>query len=195
MAYTLAPEVTAQAGCKDTGAHAVFVCKFAASRIAAAVMVQVGRTPARHFRLLTYSERRGSGGRHLSRSVPELRMLTMSTVISGIADLQLQTQPGRLPLPSHAGGGQVKAQPAPVQESTPSPERVLQEAITAAARQHYPEKNVGVSNVTDQDSGRVVVRVMDRDSGRVLQQSPSEDLLRFFASSSKVDGPLVKMNA
>lgn len=64
-----------------------------------------------------------------------------------------------------------------------SDEEALHAAATRAASALYGDREVEVSSFRDERTGRMVHRIADTDSGRVLMQSPSDELLRFYASS------------
>jgi hypothetical protein len=71
----------------------------------------------------------------------------------------------------------------------------LHAAATRAASALYSDREVEVSSFHDEDTGRMVHRIADPRSGRVLMQSPSEELLRFYASSRASQGPLLAIDA
>jgi hypothetical protein len=72
----------------------------------------------------------------------------------------------------------------------------LEVAATRAAGALYAGREVEVSSFHDEATGRMVHRIADPRSGRVLLQSPSEELLRFYASSRPDDAsPLVAIDA
>lgn len=77
-----------------------------------------------------------------------------------------------------------------------SNEQALHTAVSHAASALYGDREVDVASFHDESTGRMVHRITDRHSGRVLMQSPSEDLLRFYASTrASADRPLLAIDA
>lgn len=72
----------------------------------------------------------------------------------------------------------------------------LHAAATRAASALYGDREVEVSSFHDERTGRMVHRIADPYSGQVLMQSPSDELLRFYASSrASADRPLLAIDA
>lgn len=71
----------------------------------------------------------------------------------------------------------------------------LQAAARLAASALYADRDVEVSSFHDEATGRMVHRIADQRSGQVLMQTPSEELLRFYASSRGAASPLVAIDA
>ena len=75
-------------------------------------------------------------------------------------------------------------------------EDALRAAATRAAAALYGDREVEVSSFRDERTGRMVHRIADPYSGQVLMQSPSDELLRFYASSqAAAKGPLLAIDA
>ncbi|MEZ5904992.1 MAG: hypothetical protein R3C69_07800 [Geminicoccaceae bacterium] len=90
-----------------------------------------------------------------------------------------------------AGQAPTAAQPAPA-ESAGVARRVVQQA----ARDLFPGREVAVESFYDKASGRFVHRIADGESGEILAQTPSDSLLRFFASGRQPLGePLLRLEA
>jgi hypothetical protein len=90
------------------------------------------------------------------------------------------------------GGG---SRPARSAEAV-SDEQALHVAATRAASALYGDRQVEVSSFRDEGTGRMVHRIADPYSGRVLMQSPSDELLRFYASTrSSTDRRLLAIDA
>jgi uncharacterized FlaG/YvyC family protein len=58
----------------------------------------------------------------------------------------------------------------------------VQQAVSRAAEQLFAGRDVTVESYLDETTGRAVSRIADRQTGQVLFQSPSAELLRFYAS-------------
>lgn len=79
---------------------------------------------------------------------------------------------------------------------TLSGDEALHAAATRAASALYGDREVEVSSFHDERTGRMVHRIADSNSGRVLMQTPSDELLRFYASSpAAAKGPLLAIDA
>ncbi|HMR32201.1 MAG TPA: hypothetical protein PKA13_13340 [Geminicoccaceae bacterium] len=77
-----------------------------------------------------------------------------------------------------------------------SGDEALHAAATRAAASLYSDREVEVSSFHDESTGRMVHRIADPYSGQVLMQSPSDELLRFYASSRPAaDRPLLAIDA
>ena len=74
--------------------------------------------------------------------------------------------------------------------------QALDRASRAALRAMFQDRDIEVTSFHDDGAGRIVYQVADRSSGEVLLQSPSEALLRFFASArAALSEPLVAVDA
>lgn len=71
----------------------------------------------------------------------------------------------------------------------------LHAAAQRAASALYADRDVEVSSFHDEATGRMVHRIADQRSGQVLMQTPSEELLRFYASSRGAASPLLAIDA
>ncbi len=71
----------------------------------------------------------------------------------------------------------------------------LHAAAKLAASALYADRDVEVSSFHDEATGRMVHRIADQRSGQVLMQTPSEELLRFYASSRGAASPLLAIDA
>ncbi len=72
----------------------------------------------------------------------------------------------------------------------------LEKVVHEAARDLFPGREVAVESFYDKASGRFVHRIADSQSGEVLAQTPSDSLLRFFASGREAFGrPLLRLEA
>mgnify|MGYP002076906426 CR=1 FL=1 len=72
----------------------------------------------------------------------------------------------------------------------------LERVVQQAARDLFPGREVAVESFYDKASGRFVHRIADGESGEVLAQTPSDSLLRFFASGRQpLGGPLLRLEA
>ncbi len=88
--------------------------------------------------------------------------------------------------------GPAAAGTVPAGDAGTSLERVVHEA----ARDLFPGREVAVESFYDKASGRFVHRIADGQSGEVLAQTPSDSLLRFFASGREPLGrPLLRLEA
>jgi uncharacterized FlaG/YvyC family protein len=99
-------------------------------------------------------------------------------------------------VPAPAGRtGQAPTAPTtkvPAEAAATSLERVVQQA----ARDLFPGREVAVESFFDKASGRFVHRIADGESGEILAQTPSDSLLRFFASGrAPLGGPLLRLEA
>ncbi|MGF1476182.1 MAG: flagellar protein FlaG [Geminicoccaceae bacterium] len=65
--------------------------------------------------------------------------------------------------------------------------KTLTAAVEKAARALYEGRAVDVESFHDEATGRHVVKVKDQTSGAVIAQSPSDALLRFYASTRDAD--------
>jgi hypothetical protein len=73
---------------------------------------------------------------------------------------------------------------------------VVQQAIARAAERFFPGRDVTVASYLDETTGRAVSRIADRQTGQVLFQSPSAELLRFYASMREASAtPVVSLEA
>ncbi len=80
----------------------------------------------------------------------------------------------------------------PAETAGMSLERIVQQA----ARDLFPGREVAVESFYDKASGRFVHRIADGESGELLAQTPSDSLLRFFASGRQPLGkPLLRLEA
>lgn len=81
-------------------------------------------------------------------------------------------------------------------EPTADPQKVLDDAARQAAQDLYKGRDVQVTGMMDDQSGRMIYRVTDRESGELLVQSPSDALLRFYASGrAEQEGNLIEIDA
>lgn len=72
----------------------------------------------------------------------------------------------------------------------------LERVVQQAARDLFPGREVAVESFYDKASGRFVHRIADGESGEILVQTPSDSLLRFFASGRQPFGePLLRLEA
>src|SRR4051795_3936525 len=73
---------------------------------------------------------------------------------------------------------------------------VVQQAIARAAERLFPGRDVTVESYLDETTGRAVSRIADRQTRQVLFQSPSAELLRFYASMREASAaPVVSLEA
>jgi uncharacterized FlaG/YvyC family protein len=72
----------------------------------------------------------------------------------------------------------------------------IQQAVARAAERLFPGQEVTVQSYLDETTGRAVSRIADRQTGQVLFQSPSAELLRFYASLREAPAaPVVSLEA
>lgn len=95
--------------------------------------------------------------------------------------------------PVAAAARQPIAPPQPAGEADPGV--TLHAALQRAASALYADRDIEVSSFHDETTGRMVHRIADQRSGQVLMQTPSEELLRFYASSRAATSPLVAIDA
>ncbi len=110
--------------------------------------------------------------------------------LDGLATLRGPAQAAASSAPRLAPGTTARATDAA------SGDDALHAAAVRAAGALYGDREVEVSSFHDERTGRMVHRIADPYSGQVLMQSPSDELLRFYASSrASASGPLLAIDA
>ena len=124
-------------------------------------------------------------------------MLTEITALHPPAPARPASPVADQPPAAHGEGAAVPAATAErLTARAVEPGQALDRASRAAARALFGGRDVEVTSYADEGTGRMVYRIADRASGEVLHQSPSDELLRFFASSrAALERPLVAVEA
>ncbi|MCB5183755.1 flagellar protein FlaG [Methylobacillus gramineus] len=107
---------------------------------------------------------------------------------SGLGGLQKSAQP-LVPVSGVSGNKQAEQKPAPEasQENVESAVKQINEFISPVMQ--------SIQFSTDNDSGRVVVKVVDSETQKVLRQIPNEEVLQIAKTLGKLQGLVIRQTA